>query len=292
MHRPRRRPESVQAPPPAWSCRCPTGRRRRRGGAGPAADSPAPPAGSRAPSPCPPGRRAILLLCRPVGRHHGADAGPAAPGTAAAPAGPRRVEVVAVAPQIAVEHDVGGGSLPMPVEIHQQEGQIVERVDGGDGLVELDGVEQDGPAAPQHDVAEVQVAVAAAHAARPRRARRELPRRAVELQLRRACEAIDVGSIERLQARHRSRQRRRTAGRSAPAPSRRAGDGGTAMALQHRVGDARAPTRARCPLPKRCCQAAPTDRSGACAPPTRPPRRCRPMPRRPSGSRVMATQPR
>ena len=56
----------------------------------------------------------------------------------------------------------------MPVEVHQQEGQIVERVDGGDGLVELDGVEQQGPAAPQHDVAEVQVAVAAAHVAAAR----------------------------------------------------------------------------------------------------------------------------
>ena len=51
----------------------------------------------------------------------------------------------------------------MAVEVHEQEGQVVEHVHGGDGLVELDGVEEDGAAVAQDDVAEVKVAVAFAN---------------------------------------------------------------------------------------------------------------------------------
>ena len=52
------------------------------------------------------------------------------------------------------------GSLPAPVEIHQQEGEIVERVGGRDVLVELDRVEQHRFAVQDHDVVEMQVAMA------------------------------------------------------------------------------------------------------------------------------------
>ena len=46
------------------------------------------------------------------------------------------------------------------IEVHEQERQVVERVDGGDGLVELDGVIEHGPTMPHHDVCEMKVAVA------------------------------------------------------------------------------------------------------------------------------------
>jgi hypothetical protein len=50
-------------------------------------------------------------------------------------------------------------------EIHEQEGEIIENVDGGDGVVELDGVEQHRDALDLDDVAKVQVPMAVAHIA-------------------------------------------------------------------------------------------------------------------------------
>ena len=47
------------------------------------------------------------------------------------------------------------------VEVHHQEGEVVERVDIGEGVVEVDAVEGGGAAPPQHDVPQVQVAMAA-----------------------------------------------------------------------------------------------------------------------------------
>jgi hypothetical protein len=47
--------------------------------------------------------------------------------------------------------------------IHQQEGEMVEGVDGGQVVVELDGIEQPRAAVPEHDIVEMQIAVAAAH---------------------------------------------------------------------------------------------------------------------------------
>src|SRR5262249_19524078 len=53
--------------------------------------------------------------------------------------------------------------LSIAVKIHQQEGEIVEGVDGSQVVVELDGIEQSRAAVPEHDVAEMQIAVAAPH---------------------------------------------------------------------------------------------------------------------------------
>jgi len=53
----------------------------------------------------------------------------------------------------------------MAVEVHDQERKVVEDVDAGEVLAELDGVEQGGPAADEADVVEVQVAVATPHQA-------------------------------------------------------------------------------------------------------------------------------
>ena len=57
---------------------------------------------------------------------------------------------------------------PALAEIHQQKGEIVEHVDGGEPVVELDGVEQDRRAVDLDDVAQMQIAVAVAHIAAPR----------------------------------------------------------------------------------------------------------------------------
>ena len=70
--------------------------------------------------------------------------------------------------QIAVQEAVGLGAVAAFGQVHQQEGEVVEHVTGGDARIELDGVEQRRCAVEQDDVAEVQVAVAAAHVARGR----------------------------------------------------------------------------------------------------------------------------
>ena len=66
---------------------------------------------------------------------------------------------------VGVEHDVGRLPVAARVEVHQQEGEIVEHVDGGQRLAELERVEGNRNAVDEHDVAEVKIAVAAAHAA-------------------------------------------------------------------------------------------------------------------------------
>ena len=83
--------------------------------------------------------------------------------------------VVAGLGQVAVHHDVGvAWQLPAP-EIHQQERQVVQDVDAGDLVVELDAVEQRRPPVEQDDVAQMQVAVALADEASPRAERRAAP---------------------------------------------------------------------------------------------------------------------
>jgi hypothetical protein len=67
--------------------------------------------------------------------------------------------------EVAVQEPVRLGPVPPLGQVHEQERQVVEQVAGGDGRVELDGVEQRGPPLEQDDVAEVQVAMAAAHVA-------------------------------------------------------------------------------------------------------------------------------
>src|SRR5262249_62033265 len=69
--------------------------------------------------------------------------------------------------EIAVERDVGGGPEPALAQIHQYKGEVVEHVAGGDQIAELDGVEQDGLAVDEHDIAEMQVAGDAANEAAP-----------------------------------------------------------------------------------------------------------------------------
>jgi len=59
---------------------------------------------------------------------------------------------------------------PALAKIHEQKGKVVENVDGGKRVVELDGIEQDGSAVDLDDVAQMEIAVAVAHIActRPR----------------------------------------------------------------------------------------------------------------------------
>ena len=52
-------------------------------------------------------------------------------------------------------------------QVHQQEGQIVKHVAGGDDVAELDGVEQHRLAVDQHDIAEMEIAVDVADKAVP-----------------------------------------------------------------------------------------------------------------------------
>ena len=65
--------------------------------------------------------------------------------------------------QITVEHDICGCGKSALDQIHQQKGEIVEHVAGRDTVVEFDGVEQHRLAVNQDDVAEMQVAMAAAN---------------------------------------------------------------------------------------------------------------------------------
>ena len=63
--------------------------------------------------------------------------------------------------EIAIEHDIGRWRQPALDQVHQQEGEIVEHVAGGDLGIEFDGVEQHRRAVEQNDIAEMQIAVAA-----------------------------------------------------------------------------------------------------------------------------------
>ena len=57
-------------------------------------------------------------------------------------------------------HTAFGVALEPPLpQVHQQEGEVVEDVDAGDLVVELDRVEQRRLPRPQHDVAQMEVAV-------------------------------------------------------------------------------------------------------------------------------------
>ena len=74
---------------------------------------------------------------------------------------------IGAAPQIAVQKKIGVGmQIPLP-KIHQDEGEVVERIDGRHRIVELDGVEENRPAVQQNDVAQMHVAMAEANLALP-----------------------------------------------------------------------------------------------------------------------------
>ena len=82
-----------------------------------------------------------------------------------------KTEQVASAPlrvEIGVEDRIRVSLEAALAEIHEQEGEIVEHVDRGERIVELDRVEQDGLALDLDDVAQVKIAVTVAHIASPR----------------------------------------------------------------------------------------------------------------------------
>ena len=62
-----------------------------------------------------------------------------------------------------VEQPVGRAAKAALLQIHQQEGEIVEHVAAGDLVGEFDRVEQGRLAVDEDDVAQMQVAVTAAH---------------------------------------------------------------------------------------------------------------------------------
>ena len=97
-------------------------------------------------------------------RHHGAHAGPA--GEKQRQTG-QALDLAAyrLERHVGIEHRVGRLAVAARIEVHEQEGEVVEHVDGGQRLAELQGVERHRHAVDQHDVAEVQIAVAAADAA-------------------------------------------------------------------------------------------------------------------------------
>ena len=61
---------------------------------------------------------------------------------------------------------IGEVAQPARFEVHDQEGEVVEHVDAGDGLVELDAVEQRRPVVDEADIGKMQIAVAAADPSR------------------------------------------------------------------------------------------------------------------------------
>ena len=163
-----------QAPAPAWTSPSPTNRRSRRataaadaGARGHRRDTRAPRLELRPRAPASLCSRAAvaLVFARTAARHDRNSGSSASP-----PRSPRLRE-------IAVPHHVGVARQPPSPEIHQQERQVVADVGAGDLVVELDAVEQRRPPVEQHDVAQVQIAVALAHEARLRAARRAAPPR-------------------------------------------------------------------------------------------------------------------
>src|SRR5208282_6743312 len=81
----------------------------------------------------------------------------------------KRIEIFdpACCGEVAVEHDICGLRQTTFQQVHQQEGEIVEHVAGGDDLAELDGVEQNRFAVDQHDVAKMKIAVDTSYEAAP-----------------------------------------------------------------------------------------------------------------------------
>src|SRR5689334_15512235 len=65
--------------------------------------------------------------------------------------------------QITVHNSVGGGACSCAVEIHQQEGEIIECIDIAEFVIELDSVEQHRLPVPYKDIVQVQIAMTAAY---------------------------------------------------------------------------------------------------------------------------------
>ena len=64
--------------------------------------------------------------------------------------------------EIPVGNEVGVVSKSQVPQVHQKEGEIIEHVDCGDLIIEIDAVEQGRPAFEHADVAQMQIAVAEA----------------------------------------------------------------------------------------------------------------------------------
>ncbi len=64
--------------------------------------------------------------------------------------------------QVVIEDGIGLMPKAPEPKIHDEESEIVEHIDGGETVVELQRVEEAGFALPKHDVLEVQIAVAVA----------------------------------------------------------------------------------------------------------------------------------
>ena len=77
----------------------------------------------------------------------------------------RQPVILTGAVEVAVQHPIGKHRELAVLEIHQQEGEVVEDVDAGQRLGELQAVEQGRLAVEQANVAEVQIAMAMAHLA-------------------------------------------------------------------------------------------------------------------------------
>ena len=69
---------------------------------------------------------------------------------------------IAAAGDVAVHHPIGGGAAPALVEVHQQEGEVIAGVDTGQILGKFQRVEGRGPALDQAEIAQMQIAMAAA----------------------------------------------------------------------------------------------------------------------------------
>ena len=65
--------------------------------------------------------------------------------------------------EIAVENNIGGTGLVVAQQIHDEEGQVVENIYGGNLFAELDGIEKNRPAVEDDDVGAMHVAMAATY---------------------------------------------------------------------------------------------------------------------------------
>ena len=111
----------------------------------------------------------------------------------------KRVQVARVPrePEVAVQNPVRTGALATMIEVHEQEGEVIQRIDRGDLFVELDRVEENRCATPQDDIAKVQVAVDTPHEA----ATSSLDEDGLEardLLSRALAECLDAGSVNEI----------------------------------------------------------------------------------------------
>ena len=194
----------------------------------------------------------------------------------------RQPGMVAGAVEPAVDEAQRKVAPAMREQVHRGEGGVVDDVDPAQAGVELDRVERHHVVVEQHEVGEVQVAVALAHAAggEPRAQQRrqrcglalEPPRSAPQSAVRCGASAATASSAASAASRAARRCRSRCRLRRAARP--RAARRGAA-----RAGRCRA--RAAC-RPRHARRAASRARSGACARHSRAPRRHRRAPAHPA----------